>query len=122
MESRKEPPKQRGDALAPVSGNDAGIAQGSTGTSGCRNHGGGSPKRDPKRRSGIAFGGFLSGNRLIVVEIVPRRVADARSKQDGPTAKTSEKYWRQDRIADSLSEFEDNYCLSPTGRVGQQSA
>jgi hypothetical protein len=52
------------------------------------------------------------------VFIVPRGVADARSKQDGPTAKTSERYWRQDRIADSLSEFEDNYCLSPTGRVG----
>ena len=52
------------------------------------------------------------------VFIVPRNVADARSKQDGPTAKTQERYWRQDRIPESLAEFEDNYCLSPTGRVG----
>jgi len=33
------------------------------------------------------------------------------------TAKTAERYWGQDRIADSLADFEDNYCLSPTGRV-----
>jgi hypothetical protein len=52
------------------------------------------------------------------VFIVPRSVADARSKQDGPTAKTQERYWRQDRIAESLSEFEDNYILSPTGGDG----
>jgi hypothetical protein len=51
------------------------------------------------------------------VFIVPRKVADARSKQDGPKAKTQERYWRQDKVAESLSEFEDNYCLSATGRV-----
>jgi len=49
------------------------------------------------------------------VFIVPRSIADSRSKQDGPTAKTSERYWRQDRITDSLPEFENNYCLSSTG-------
>jgi hypothetical protein len=52
------------------------------------------------------------------VFIVPRSVADARSKQDGPTAKTQERYWRQDKVAESLPEFEDNYRLSTTGRLG----
>ena len=47
--------------------------------------------------------------------IVPRRVADVRT----PIRKTKEpndRYWRLDRVADVLPEFEDNYCLSITGR------
>jgi hypothetical protein len=49
--------------------------------------------------------------------LVPRTVADARAKQDKPTSKTkTERYWRQDKVAEVLSEFEDNFCLSPTGK------
>jgi hypothetical protein len=47
--------------------------------------------------------------------IVPRIVADFRT----PVRKTKEpndRYWRLDRVADVLSEFEDNYSLSLTGR------
>jgi hypothetical protein len=48
---------------------------------------------------------------------VPRTVADARVKQDKPTSKTkTERYWRQDKGADVPSEFEDNFCLSLTGK------
>jgi hypothetical protein len=50
--------------------------------------------------------------------IVPRAVADART----PARKTKQpddRYWRLDRIAEALSEFEDNYSLSMTGRNGQ---
>jgi hypothetical protein len=50
--------------------------------------------------------------------IVPRAVADART----PTRKTKQpddRYWRLDRIADILSEFEDNYSLSLTGRISK---
>lgn len=48
--------------------------------------------------------------------IVPRHVADARSRKDGPTAKTQDCYWRQDEVAKRLSEFESNFALSPTGK------
>jgi len=50
--------------------------------------------------------------------IVPRGVADART----PVRKTKEAndhYWRLDRVADVLPEFEDNYCLSMTGRTSK---
>jgi hypothetical protein len=47
---------------------------------------------------------------------VPRRVADARAKHDSPSSKTqTERYWRQDKVADTLKEFENNFCLSLTG-------
>lgn len=50
--------------------------------------------------------------------IVPKGVADARAKQDKPTSKApNDMYWRQDRVGEVLSEFEDNFCLSPTGRA-----
>ncbi len=49
--------------------------------------------------------------------IVPRAVADQRASRDRPTSKDADsRYWRQDRIAEVLAEFEDNFCLSPTGR------
>lgn len=55
-----------------------------------------------------------AGRRLF---LVPRTVADARAKQDKPTSKTkTERYWRQDKVAEVLSEFEDNFCLSLTGK------
>jgi len=48
--------------------------------------------------------------------VVPRSVADARAKQDSPTSKTrTERYWRQDKVAEALAEFENNFCLSLTG-------
>lgn len=49
--------------------------------------------------------------------IVTRSIADARAKHDGPAAKSDERYWRQDKIAEVLSEFEGNFCLSKTGRT-----
>jgi hypothetical protein len=50
--------------------------------------------------------------------LVPRNVADARAKQDKPTSKTkTERYWRQDKVAEVLSEFEGNFGLSLTGKT-----
>jgi hypothetical protein len=50
------------------------------------------------------------------VFIVPRHVADERSRKDGPTAKTQDYYWRQDEVPRLLSEFENNFALCPTGK------
>jgi hypothetical protein len=47
--------------------------------------------------------------------IVPRNVADDRIPVR-KTKKPDDRYWRVDRVAEALSEFEDNYCLSKTGR------
>jgi hypothetical protein len=48
--------------------------------------------------------------------IVPKAVADARAKYDRPGSKGADwGYWRQDKIAEILCEFEDNFCLRPTG-------
>jgi hypothetical protein len=49
------------------------------------------------------------------VFIVPREIADARSRKDGPAAKTQECYWRQDEVANLLAEFENNFALSWNG-------
>lgn len=54
--------------------------------------------------------------------LVPRSTADARAKRDGPTSKTTEFYWRVDKVAESLAEFENNFCLSPTGKSQQNRA
>jgi len=46
--------------------------------------------------------------------IVPKLIADVRT----PERKTKyvwDKYWRHDRVAEALKEFENNFCLSPTG-------
>ncbi len=51
--------------------------------------------------------------------IVPKSVADerlGRHKAKFP----DDKYLRQDRIAEDLSEFEDNFCLSTTGSASAQ--
>lgn len=51
------------------------------------------------------------------VFIVPRAIADARARRDKPTSKTADaRWWRQDEVARVLGEFENNFCLSPTGR------
>jgi len=50
--------------------------------------------------------------------IVPRTVADDRTPVR-ITKKPDDRYWRLDRVAEALSEFEDNYCLSETGRNPQ---
>lgn len=47
--------------------------------------------------------------------VVPRTVADARTPVR-KTRKPDDRYWRLDRVAEALSEFEDNFCLSKTGR------
>jgi len=50
--------------------------------------------------------------------IVPRSVADARARRDKPSSKTAdERYWRQDKVAETFSAFENNFSLSPTGRT-----
>ena len=50
--------------------------------------------------------------------IVPRSIADARARQDKPTSKTpDDRYWRPEKVAEVLSEFENNFCLSPTGHA-----
>src|SRR5438105_1876068 len=44
--------------------------------------------------------------------IVPRAIADTRARKDKPTSRTAnDRYWRQDKVAELLAEFEDNYCL-----------
>jgi hypothetical protein len=43
--------------------------------------------------------------------IIPRAVADAKARQDKPTAKT-ERYYRIDEIAELFAEFEDNFILA----------
>ena len=56
-------------------------------------------------------GGDQSQCRIFVV---PKTVADARAFR--PRSKfPDEMYWRQDKVAEVLSEFENNFCLSATG-------
>ena len=52
--------------------------------------------------------------------LLPRAVADATARRDSPTAKTAkQRYWRIDEFATKFSEFEDNFSLSPTGRISE---
>ncbi|MCC6662073.1 MAG: hypothetical protein IT437_14450 [Phycisphaerales bacterium] len=45
--------------------------------------------------------------------IVPRGVADAKSRRDKPTSKTvHERYWRQDEIPTILTAYENNFRLA----------
>jgi hypothetical protein len=47
--------------------------------------------------------------------IVPKNVADARGLR--PKSKSPDDiYWRLDRVAEALSEFENNFCLSTDGQ------
>jgi len=49
--------------------------------------------------------------------IVPRSEADKRARRDRSTSKDADsRYWRQDKIAEVLAEYEDNFGLSQTGR------
>jgi hypothetical protein len=49
--------------------------------------------------------------------IVPRKLADAKARRDSPTAATAhERYFRQDEVGSLFSNFEGNFCLSPTGK------
>ena len=43
--------------------------------------------------------------------LLPREVADAIAKKDGPTAKTSEKYWPMSKIESALKPWENNFAL-----------
>ena len=43
--------------------------------------------------------------------LLPRAVADAIAKTDGPTAKTSEKYWPMSKVESALKPWEDNFAL-----------
>jgi hypothetical protein len=62
----------------------------------------------------VLLPGADQSNRRIF--IVPRNIADARARRDKPTSKTAdERYWSQDKVAEVLSEFENNFGLSPTG-------
>ena|SRR5579864_8752954 len=48
--------------------------------------------------------------------IVPKAIADARSKRNKPGTKYAHyRYVRQDKVEGAFPEFEDNFCLSPTG-------
>jgi len=62
---------------------------------------------------------FLSGDGQLVrrVFIIPRELADAKARRDSPTAATAhERYFRQDEVATLFPRFEDNFCLSMTGK------
>jgi hypothetical protein len=49
--------------------------------------------------------------------IVPKTTADQKALR--PQAKDPhDMYWRQDRVATALPEFEDNFCLAACGRTG----
>jgi hypothetical protein len=49
--------------------------------------------------------------------VVPRLNADKKARRDKPTSKTAnERYWRQDAVANIFAEFENNFCLSMSGR------
>jgi hypothetical protein len=41
----------------------------------------------------------------------------AAARRDGPTAKTDERYWRQDKMPARFAQFEDNFRLETDGRV-----
>ena len=47
--------------------------------------------------------------------IVPRSVADAQTSKR-KTKQPDDRYWRLDRVAEALSEYEDNYKLSKPGK------
>jgi hypothetical protein len=48
--------------------------------------------------------------------LVPREVADAKARRNGPTTKVAQqRYWRIDEIAKLFPEFEDNFSLDPNG-------
>ena len=50
--------------------------------------------------------------------IVPRAIAEERARRDRPTSRTAhERYWRQDKVAEVLGEFENNFALSVTGQA-----
>lgn len=62
----------------------------------------------------VLLAGADQKNRRIF--IIPRDVADQRAKRDKATSKDADsRYWRQDKVAEVLAEFENNFCLSPTG-------
>jgi hypothetical protein len=50
--------------------------------------------------------------------IVPREVADARSLRQ-KAKDPDDRYWPLEKVAEVLSELEDNFCLSLTGRLNQ---
>ena len=48
--------------------------------------------------------------------ILPRSIADARACKDRPTAKTANwRFWRLDKVADVLGDYENNFALSLKG-------
>jgi hypothetical protein len=48
--------------------------------------------------------------------IVPKEVAEARSKRNAPGTKWGHyRYVRQDKVSETFPEFENNFSLSPTG-------
>jgi hypothetical protein len=48
--------------------------------------------------------------------LIPRAIADAEARRDGPTTKTAmQRYWRIDEIARKFLQFEDNFTLNPEG-------
>lgn len=50
--------------------------------------------------------------------IIPKTVADARARKDRPTSATAHiRQFTQKEVATKLGEFENNFCLSPTGKV-----
>jgi hypothetical protein len=50
--------------------------------------------------------------------IVPKAIADKRARKYNPASKVAgRREWRQDEVEESLREFENNFCLSPTGRT-----
>jgi hypothetical protein len=51
------------------------------------------------------------------IHIIPRSLADAKARKNNPTAKNAnERYWRLDEVPTFFATFENNFCLSPTGK------
>ena len=59
------------------------------------------------------------GDRQIFV--VPKDIADARATKAGEKSKVAgARYWRQDKVAEVLEEFKDNFRLLRTGNKATQ--
>ncbi len=58
-------------------------------------------------------GADLAQRRIFVI---PRALADSKARGDRPTSKTADsRWWRQDEVAAVFADYENNFCLSPTG-------
>jgi hypothetical protein len=51
--------------------------------------------------------------------VIPRTVANAEARKNDPATKSADaRYWRIEEIAGRFPQFEDNFCLNPSGALG----